>query len=174
MLQTMLRAFNDIPGSYVFVLMGNFTSKPVLHGQDGTQQLLGPSDPLYPLGPKAISACVWHTGYFDLLAGILKECPTLCQEARFIFIPGPLDPGSGSTLPRAPLPSVFTKSLRATLQRVDFTTNPCRMRVFSQEMVFFREDILKKMLRHCIVQGTQVTTVARSAILYPAATSRCP
>lgn len=92
-------------------------------------------------------------GYFEALAALLKENQRLCQEARFIFVPGPQDPGAGSTLPRAPLPSFFLKPLVKALHHVDFTTNPCKLRVFTQDLLLFREDILRKMLRHCLVQG---------------------
>lgn len=39
----MFAAYNGIQGHArcLFVLMGDFTSKPLMHGQDGRQQLIG-------------------------------------------------------------------------------------------------------------------------------------
>ena len=36
------------------------------------------------------------------------------------------------------------------MPHASFATNPCRLRFYAQEITIFREDILKKMQRHCI------------------------
>ena len=51
-------------------------------GKDGVQQLLG---------------------HFQNLANLIAEFPLLAEEGRFVFVPGPRDPGAGNTLPRPPV-----------------------------------------------------------------------
>ena len=58
---------------------------------------------------------------------------------------------AGNTVPRPGLPALFTKALRKRLRHVQFASNPCRIRFYAQEIVIFREDMLKKMLRHCLL-----------------------
>jgi DNA polymerase epsilon subunit 2 len=54
-------------------------------------------------------------------------------------------------LPRRPIPEQYTKSLRQRVRHITFASNPCRVRYFTQEIVLFREDLLKKMQRHLAV-----------------------
>merc|ERR1712176_195447 len=72
------------------------------------------------------------------------------RGTRFIFVPGPNDPGS-LTLPRMPLTSYLTADLSKEVPGVILTTNPCRIRHFSRELVFFRHDVLRLLRRHEIV-----------------------
>jgi DNA polymerase epsilon subunit 2 len=114
----------------IFVLMGNFTSQPIGLGSDGVQELVR---------------------HFSKLCTLILQYPNLAENSHFIFVPGPTDPGCGNVLPRPGLPVFFTKKLRDKLPHASFTSNPCRLRFFSQEMCLFREDILRKMQRNCIV-----------------------
>ena len=66
---------------------------------------------------------------------------------------GPQDPGSGAVLPFRPLAKYFTRELSKRIKHINFASNPCRMRFYSQEIVFFREDLLRKMRRHAIVSS---------------------
>ncbi|KAF5832409.1 DNA polymerase alpha/epsilon subunit B-domain-containing protein [Dunaliella salina] len=88
---------------------------------------------------------------FDKLAALLQQFPRIQNNSHFVFVPGPGDPCPGDVLPQPPLPSYFTEQLRATLPKVSFTSNPCRLRFYSQQLVFFRYDILKRMRRRCII-----------------------
>ena len=98
---------------------------------------------------------------------IILEFRAARGGSKFLFIPGPTDPGA-HVLPRAPLPKYFTSKLRQALgakrvpaedgqgwktipSRVSFSTNPCRLRYFTQEIVLFRDDVLNRMRRNCIV-----------------------
>ena len=67
----------DVPGLIVF--MGDFTSKP--------------------FGPTHYDFRAYSEG-FDKLAELLEEYPRLRQESRFVFVPGPGDPGLNAALPR--------------------------------------------------------------------------
>ena len=49
------------------------------------------------------------------------------------------------------VPSVFTQSLRETVRNITMTTNPCRMRFFTHEVVISRSNIASKLLRHTLV-----------------------
>merc|ERR1711924_434682 len=69
---------------------------------------------------------------------------------RFIFIPGPRDPGA-QMLPRTPLTNYLTSDIAKDIPGVILATNPCRMRHFSRELVFFRHDVLKLLRRHEVV-----------------------
>ena len=80
-----------------------------------------------------------YKALFDNLGQLILTFPGLVRSTRFVFVPGPADPGAGPCLPRGPLPNVFTKSLREMLPQVTFTSNPCRVRFFTQEIVLFRE-----------------------------------
>jgi hypothetical protein len=66
--------------------------------------------------------------------------------------PGFQDPGAGSVYPLSPLSSVFTKSLSNKVKHVLFASNPCRLRFYTQEIVIFREDVLRKMRRYALLQ----------------------
>lgn len=72
------------------------------------------------------------------------------RGTRFIFIPGPNDPGS-QTLPKMPLPNYLTADLGKLIPNVTFATNPCRIRHFSRELVFFRHDVLRLLRRHEVI-----------------------
>lgn len=113
------------PKAYIF--MGNFHSSKFVQTQVGVQK--------YKEG-------------FERLKLILKnQSEHIRNGTRFVFIPGPDDPGAG-TLPRAPLPNYLTSDLAQEIPGVVMTSNPCRIRHFSRELVFFRHDILRLMRRH--------------------------
>eukprot|EP00742_Colponemidia_sp_Colp-10_P009321 GILJ01010153.1.p1 GENE.GILJ01010153.1~~GILJ01010153.1.p1 ORF type:complete len:545 (+),score=81.60 GILJ01010153.1:34-1635(+) len=132
-LRSLFEGYSDIVPS-MFVLMGNFTSRPFGQGYDDMYQL---------------------KGYFDELADMISEFPSLCQGSRFVFVPGPQDPGPSSVLPQPPLPEIFTQKMKEKVPRSTFSTNPCRIRHFTQEIVVFRQDLLKLMRRHCVLQPNE-------------------
>uniref|UniRef100_A0A7S3XUX9 DNA polymerase II subunit 2 n=1 Tax=Heterosigma akashiwo TaxID=2829 RepID=A0A7S3XUX9_HETAK len=115
----------------VFVLMGNFSSKSASMGVEGIEDMIES---------------------FTALSDLLASFPALCAEGRFVFVPGPGDPGHGNVLPRMPLPRPLRQALGRRLPHAVFATNPCRLRVYTQELVLFREDLLRKMQRHALVQ----------------------
>ncbi|KAL7547321.1 hypothetical protein ACHAWF_010640 [Thalassiosira exigua] len=53
---------------------------------------------------------------------------------------------------RGPIPKRFTSALRSSVKHVVFASNPCRMRFFSKEIVFFRDDLVGKMRCHCLLE----------------------
>ena len=129
MLGRCFEGFDPITPS-MFILVGNFTSRPFGQGASDMAE---------------------YTALFDDLCSLICRFPNLASNSRFVFVPGPNDPGAGPTLPRAPLPKVFTRSLRESLAAVTFTSNPCRIRFYTQEIVLFREDILRAMRSNAIL-----------------------
>eukprot|EP00927_Polykrikos_kofoidii_P020363 TRINITY_DN19644_c0_g2_i1.p1 TRINITY_DN19644_c0_g2~~TRINITY_DN19644_c0_g2_i1.p1 ORF type:complete len:554 (+),score=92.68 TRINITY_DN19644_c0_g2_i1:135-1796(+) len=116
------------PVAYVF--MGNFCSSPFVHSSEGVR------------------------GYrdgFERLKIKMRSLPNHVQRGtRFIFVPGPNDPGA-PTLPRAKLSSFLTAGLAKEIPNVIMASNPCRIRHFSRELVFFRHDVLRLLRRHEVV-----------------------
>ncbi|EFA76354.1 putative DNA polymerase epsilon subunit B [Heterostelium album PN500] len=114
---------------FAFIFMGNFTEKPLIAG---TQYKL--------------------KTYFDQLASLIQKYPTVQSKSKFIFIPGPTDPTGSllNILPKFPIPDTFVRNFKNKISNAIFTTNPCRIRYCSQEIVIFRDDIVNRMRRHCI------------------------
>lgn len=116
----------------LFVLCGNFTTRGIGQGSG--------------------DALVRYTEHFDALADLLSspEYRSILEKSHFVFVPGPLDPWGSSTLPRPGIPDTFTAKIRARVPRAHFTSNPCRIKFFSQEIVIFREDMMSRMLRNLV------------------------
>ncbi|XP_028402077.1 DNA polymerase epsilon subunit 2-like [Dendronephthya gigantea] len=90
------------------------------------------------------------------LADLISEYPSLVECSRFLFVPGPRDPGPGNILPRPPLPSCLTEEIRTKIPFAIFATNPCRIQYCTQEIMVFREDLVNKMCRNCIKLPTEL------------------
>jgi DNA polymerase epsilon subunit 2 len=104
-----------------------------------------------------------YSAGFKALAEAIADFPTLSQHSQFIFIPGPTDPWSSSTLPRPPIPDSFVEPIRAKVPKATFTSNPARLKYFDQEIVIFREDLMGRMLRNIvqIKDGTEGANMKR-------------
>ncbi|CAM9690353.1 unnamed protein product, partial [Chrysoparadoxa australica] len=129
-LRSIFAGFEKVTPAPVFVLMGNFCEKPMNMASGSVEEA---------------------RARFKALAELIRDFPDLAESANFVIVPGPADPGAGNTLPRYPLPDTFTEDLRNVVRNLHLTTNPARLRFYSQEVVVYREDILKKMQRHCII-----------------------
>lgn len=74
---------------------------------------------------------------------------THCRCNVFVVsVLGPFDAGSSVAYPRRAIPADLTENIRSRISHVTFASNPCRIRFYTQEIVLFREDLLKKMQRH--------------------------
>ncbi|XP_071499868.1 DNA polymerase epsilon subunit 2-like [Diadema antillarum] len=157
-LRTLLAGYSEMPPT-CFVFSGNFTSTPY--------------------GPNHIKTL---KDSFHTLANMICEFPSLLEHSRFIFVPGPEDPGPGNILPRPPIPECITAEIREKVQSAVFTTNPCRLQYCTQEIVIFREDIVMKMCRNCIrfpdnndeIPDHFVKTIISQAHLCPLPLHVCP
>ncbi|XP_031523999.1 DNA polymerase epsilon subunit 2 isoform X4 [Papio anubis] len=125
-LRIMFAGYSPSPPT-CFILCGNFSSAP--YGKNQVQAL---KDSL------------------KTLADIICEYPDIHQSSRFVFVPGPEDPGFGSILPRPPLAESITNEFRQRVPFSVFTTNPCRIQYCTQEIIVFREDLVNKMCRNCV------------------------
>jgi DNA polymerase epsilon subunit 2 len=128
-LQLIFQGHEEMGNSPLFILIGTFVSKPLLS--------LG--------GREAYAAA------FSALADVICTCPILAQTAKFLLVPGPKDYDICPPYPRKPIPDQFTEDLRKRVRHVTFTSNPARLRFFTQEIVIYREDLLRKFQRNSIV-----------------------
>ncbi|KAG5639271.1 hypothetical protein H0H81_004932 [Sphagnurus paluster] len=74
----------------------------------------------------------------------------LFTEGSFALVEGPLDVTINGTIPRHHLLSSLVSRLQSRIPKVHFTTNPCRIKFFDQEIVIFREDTMSRMLRNVV------------------------
>ncbi|NXY10707.1 DPOE2 polymerase, partial [Pteruthius melanotis] len=125
-LHTMFSGYSSAPPT-CFFFCGNFSSVP--YGKNQIQSL---------------------KGSLKALADIICEYPSIHKSSRFVFVPGPEDPGLGSVLPRPPLAENITQEFRQLVPFSVFTTNPCRIQYCTQEIIIFREDLVNKMCRNCV------------------------
>ena len=126
----------------MFVLMGDFCSKPChLGGGGGAGARAGVTFKAYARG-------------FDRLASLIEEFPCLREECRWVFVPGPGDPGVAAALPRPALRRSTLGRLPEALPRATFASNPARVRYKSQDLVFMREDLQGRMRRACVLPPT--------------------
>ncbi|KAG0207905.1 DNA polymerase epsilon subunit 2 [Mortierella sp. GBA30] len=129
-LRTIFEGYSNSALPLAFILCGSFKSQPFLYnGLESGQYREG----------------------FNALADLIAEFPTMATFSYFIFVPGPNDPWGSSVLPRPKIPDFYTTKIRSLVKRSIFTSNPCRIKYCDQEIVIFREDILNRLLRNCIV-----------------------
>ncbi|KAH7836794.1 hypothetical protein Vadar_005767 [Vaccinium darrowii] len=115
----------------LFVLMGNFCSHPC------------------NLSFNSFSSLRVQFGKLGQMIGAHKK---LMEQSRFLLIPGPDDPGPSTVLPRCALPYYVTEEFQKHIPNAIFSSNPCRVKFCTQEMVFFRQDLLYRMRRSCLIR----------------------
>ncbi|XP_008309347.1 DNA polymerase epsilon subunit 2 [Cynoglossus semilaevis] len=125
-LKVMFSGYAAMPPT-CFIFCGNFSSAPY-----GRTQLTSLKESL------------------KTLADVICSYPSIHSSSRFVFVPGPEDPGPGTILPRPPLADHITEEFRQRVPFCVFTTNPCRIQYCTQEIVVIREDLVNKMCRNCV------------------------
>ncbi|CAN1266689.1 DNA polymerase epsilon subunit B [Linum perenne] len=88
---------------------------------------------------------------FGKLGQMISAHTRLKDQSRFLFIPGPDDAGPSTALPRCPLPKYLTEELWNHVPSAIFSTNPCRIKFYTQEIVFFCHDLQYRMRRSCLI-----------------------
>ncbi|XP_078441110.1 DNA polymerase epsilon subunit B2 [Wolffia australiana] len=88
---------------------------------------------------------------FAKLGELIGSHPRIREHSRFLFIPGPNDAGPSTVLPRCSLPRYFTEELQNRVPNATFSSNPCRIKFYTQEIVFFRNDLLYRMQRSSLI-----------------------
>ncbi|KAM9294304.1 DNA polymerase epsilon subunit 2 [Gastrophryne carolinensis] len=125
-LHVMFSGYSTAPPT-CFIFCGNFSSAPY-----GKNQVKSLKDLL------------------KILGDVICEYPNIHKSSRFVFVPGPEDPGPSFILPRPPIADHITEEFRQRVPFSIFTTNPCRIQYCTQEIVVFREDLVNKMCRNCV------------------------
>ncbi|CBI15355.3 unnamed protein product, partial [Vitis vinifera] len=88
---------------------------------------------------------------FGKLGQMIASHPRLKEHSQFLFIPGPDDAGPSTVLPRCALPNYLTEEFKKYIPNAIFSSNPCRIKFYTQEIVLFRQDLLYRMRRSCLV-----------------------
>lgn len=114
----------------LFVFMGNFCSQPCNLSFNSFPDL---------------------RVHFGELGHMIASHQRLLEHSKFLFVPGPDDVGPSTALPRCPLPKYITEELQKHLPMAIFSSNPCRIKFYTQEIIFFRHDLLYRMRRSCVV-----------------------
>ncbi|XP_068658256.1 DNA polymerase epsilon subunit B [Aristolochia californica] len=122
----------------LFVLMGNFCSRPCNLSFHSFSSL---------------------RSQFGKLGEMIGAHPRLRDGSRFLFLPGPYDVGPSTVLPRCALPKYLTEDLQKHIPNAIFSSNPCRIKFFTQEIVFFRQDLLYRMQRSCLITPSKEETI---------------
>ncbi|XP_044477040.1 DNA polymerase epsilon subunit B-like isoform X1 [Mangifera indica] len=89
---------------------------------------------------------------------MIADHPHLKERSRFLFIPGPDDAGPSTVLPPCALPKYMTEELQKYIPNVIFSSNPCRIKFYTQGIPFFHQDLLYRMRRSCLVPPSQEET----------------
>jgi len=133
-LEDLFRGYEEAGPPAAYVLMGSFCSRTFVPTAEGVRD---------------------YRDGFERLKFMMRSLEAhIRANTRFIFIPGPQDPGP-ETLPRVPLPNYLTSDLAQEFPNVVMASNPCRVRHFSRELVFFRHDVLRLLRRHEAVPLSQ-------------------
>ncbi|XP_027359268.1 DNA polymerase epsilon subunit B [Abrus precatorius] len=137
-LETVLDGFESVEVvPSLFVFMGNFSSRPCnlsFHSYSSLRM------------------------QFGKLGQMIAAHPRLKEHSRFLFIPGPDDAGPSTVLPRCALPKYLTEELQKHIPDAIFSSNPCRIKFYTQEIVFFRQDMLYRMRRSCLMPPSKEET----------------
>ena len=153
-----MESVDRTPG--VMVLMGNFVRHAIMTSGGG-------------------GGSIECKEYFDALASVLSDYPTMLQSTTFIFVPGDHDPwasafsaGASTVIPRSGIPDIFTSRIRKLFTTVNaeanrmgkkgdgeaiWTTNPSRIAIFgpSHEIVLFRDDMSSRLRRNALRFATR-------------------
>jgi len=87
---------------------------------------------------------------FTKLGDMISQHTELVSKSKFIFVPGPADPGLSTIYPRPPLPAPLVEDFVKKVPSAQFVSNPCRIQYCTKEIVIFREDVMTKICRNCI------------------------
>mmetsp|Transcript_3491 Transcript_3491/g.8370 ORF Transcript_3491/g.8370 Transcript_3491/m.8370 type:complete len:548 (+) Transcript_3491:37-1680(+) len=127
MLEVVFQGYEEAGPPSAYIFMGNFSSRAFVPTAEGVRS--------------------YREGFERLKFMMRRLEAHVTHGTSFVFIPGPKDPGA-QTLPRAPLPHYLMADLAKEIPGVVRGTNPCRVRHYSREMVFFRHDVLRLLRRH--------------------------
>jgi len=136
-LEQLFAGFEAVPPT-LFVLAGPFTSRSL--GQGGEDMTS-------------------YAEKFTALAQLIIRFPAIAEGSHFVFVPALSDPGVGHVWPRPPIADIFLRGFAELLPEGNFTStsNPARIRFYSQEIVVGRMDYIHEMRRHCVLEPSADT-----------------
>ena len=140
----------------VYVLIGNFSQSTVING-----------------GGRAGS--VEYKEYFDSLALVLSDFPSILKRSTFVFVPGDKDPwassfsaGATTAVPRQAIPELFTSRVKRAFANANsvagrtnsgepageaiWSSNPSRLTLFGPlyDIAIFRDEISGRLRRNAV------------------------
>ena len=158
-LKKVFGTYNSLPSEerpIVYILIGNFSQNTVIDG-----------------GGRAGS--VEYKEYFDSLALVLSDFPSILRCSTFVFIPGDKDPwassfsaGTSSAIPRGAIPELFTSRVKRAFTNAGseagranssepageavWSSNPSRLTLFGPlyDIAVFRDDISGRLRRNAV------------------------
>ncbi|KAJ2616783.1 DNA-directed DNA polymerase epsilon, subunit B [Coemansia sp. RSA 1365] len=142
-LHTLLEGFSHSTPPIAFVFIGDFSSKPFVSGSGDTAQ---------------------YRDNMALLGQLIAGFPEIARKSHFVFVPGSNDPWGQGALPKPHIAEFFTKRLGSRLTNVTFASNPCRIKYCTHEIVVFREDLLKRIRRNCVLPPTEGTEIVKHLV----------
>ncbi|KAJ2805527.1 DNA-directed DNA polymerase epsilon, subunit B [Coemansia guatemalensis] len=142
-LQTLFEGFSHSTPPIAFVFIGDFSSKPFVSGSGDTAQ---------------------YRENMALLGQLIAGFPEIARTSHFVFVPGSNDPWGQGALPKPHIAEFFTKRLGSRLANVTFASNPCRIKYCTHEIVVFREDLLKRIRRNCVLPPTEGTEIVKHLV----------
>ena len=92
---------------------------------------------------------------FMSLASLIRQYPSIHKTSKFLFIPGPNDPGFNTVLPMLPISNYFIKGFLEKIPKAEFASNPCKIQFKSKEFIIFRSNMLHKMRKRCIIDPNE-------------------
>jgi len=115
----------------IFVLIGNFSSKRFEYSKKCSLR---------------IKTC------FNALGDLIEKFPKLAENSEFVFIPGSNDLTKldAKTFPIDCIPCSHLEGFKRKAKKVNLSTNPCRIRLYTQEVVVFREDLTTKFKKNLL------------------------
>ena len=120
----------------VFVLMGNFLSTP-FNAYNG-------------------DSCRAYQKGFEKLAIVLSRHPATLERTTIVLVPGQHEPGHG-ILPQPPLSDILLRGLATRFSNVVLASNPCRLKYYNKNMVFYAGSISSTLQRNRLVCNYQST-----------------
>ncbi|KAF1802798.1 DNA polymerase alpha/epsilon subunit B-domain-containing protein [Mucor lusitanicus] len=129
-LRIIFKGYSDAQVPLAFIMIGNFSSKSFVYAGSDSDE---------------------YKDNFSALADLISEFPDLATHSNWVFVPGPKDPWAGKSLPQNPILPSFVNRVKQKARKVTFTTNPCRIRYCTQDIVIFREDWLQKLWRNTLL-----------------------
>lgn len=131
-LRSVFEGFSDCANVH-YILIGPFAGRAVLGGGHS--------------GGDALEAAL------GVLGDIICSFPSIRDNNKFVLVPTSEDAGTGAVLPFRTIPTLFSADLQKRVPGLSLGTNPCRIRFYTQEIVLFKEDLVRKMQRFSISQA---------------------